>query len=184
MSDPKQAGWGMEHAKPIVPAGTRPEQAVDTLVEHAGFPPATPQATVRRIQQAAAKGQVALLVTDAAGVVIVGIKGTGGMTGLRYSETDGVWSAEVHLSGVEILDGSYLLRAPLGWGEDEDEKEQAGPLFTCPRCGAESWHPEDARNGYCGRCHDFTAQRRPLPQRPDPAQPTLPLPLGELEGDR
>lgn len=29
--------------------------------------------------------------------------------------------------------------------------------FTCPRCGATSYHPEDERNGYCGRCHDWTA---------------------------
>jgi hypothetical protein len=29
--------------------------------------------------------------------------------------------------------------------------------FTCPRCGMTSHHPEDARHGYCGNCHDFTA---------------------------
>jgi hypothetical protein len=29
--------------------------------------------------------------------------------------------------------------------------------FTCPRCGKTSHHPEDARHGYCGNCHDFTA---------------------------
>jgi len=37
-----------------------------------------------------------------------------------------------------------------------------GPLyasFTCPRCGAVSYHPEDVRHGYCGRCHDWTGKR-------------------------
>lgn len=29
--------------------------------------------------------------------------------------------------------------------------------FTCPNCGAISHHPEDERNGYCGRCHEYTA---------------------------
>lgn len=29
--------------------------------------------------------------------------------------------------------------------------------FTCPQCGARSWHPEDLRQGYCGRCRTFTA---------------------------
>jgi hypothetical protein len=29
--------------------------------------------------------------------------------------------------------------------------------FTCPRCGATSYHPEDERNGYCGKCHSWTA---------------------------
>lgn len=29
--------------------------------------------------------------------------------------------------------------------------------FTCPRCGRTSPHPEDARQGYCGACHDFAA---------------------------
>jgi hypothetical protein len=28
--------------------------------------------------------------------------------------------------------------------------------FTCPRCGRTSYHPEDARQGYCGACHDWT----------------------------
>ncbi len=30
--------------------------------------------------------------------------------------------------------------------------------FTCPRCGMTSSHPEDAKQGYCGRCHDWTGQ--------------------------
>jgi hypothetical protein len=28
--------------------------------------------------------------------------------------------------------------------------------FVCPACHAESHHPDDVRNGYCGACHDFT----------------------------
>lgn len=31
------------------------------------------------------------------------------------------------------------------------------PSFICPRCGAVSFNPNDVVNGYCGRCHDFTA---------------------------
>jgi uncharacterized C2H2 Zn-finger protein len=27
--------------------------------------------------------------------------------------------------------------------------------FTCPRCGAVSHNPNDARERYCGRCHAF-----------------------------
>lgn len=33
--------------------------------------------------------------------------------------------------------------------------------FTCPRCGMVSHHPEDRREGYCGRCHDWTADPEP-----------------------
>ena len=33
-----------------------------------------------------------------------------------------------------------------------------GPLFICPRCGAASHHPTDAAEGYCGRCHAYTAE--------------------------
>ena len=29
--------------------------------------------------------------------------------------------------------------------------------ITCPRCGAKSYHPEDIRQGYCGRCHWWTS---------------------------
>jgi hypothetical protein len=36
------------------------------------------------------------------------------------------------------------------------------PSFTCPRCGRTSHHPDDARNGYCGACHDWTGQREPV----------------------
>jgi ribosomal protein L37E len=28
--------------------------------------------------------------------------------------------------------------------------------FTCPRCGAVSYNPDDRREGYCVRCHDWT----------------------------
>lgn len=28
--------------------------------------------------------------------------------------------------------------------------------FTCPQCGAVSHHPRDIKEGYCGRCHDYT----------------------------
>lgn len=30
------------------------------------------------------------------------------------------------------------------------------PVFNCPKCQAISYHPEDVRQGYCGRCHEFT----------------------------
>lgn len=31
------------------------------------------------------------------------------------------------------------------------------PSITCPVCGMTSYHPEDIRQGYCGRCHDYTS---------------------------
>lgn len=30
-------------------------------------------------------------------------------------------------------------------------------LFACPRCGARSANATDLVEGYCGRCHDWTA---------------------------
>jgi ribosomal protein S27AE len=35
--------------------------------------------------------------------------------------------------------------------------------FTCPRCGMTSHHPDDARDGYCGNCHDWTRIRDARP---------------------
>lgn len=39
--------------------------------------------------------------------------------------------------------------------------------FTCPRCLFSSSNPTDRREGYCGRCHDWTGvamtQREPRP---------------------
>lgn len=29
-------------------------------------------------------------------------------------------------------------------------------MFTCPKCGRTSWHPDDERYGYCGACCAFT----------------------------
>lgn len=29
-------------------------------------------------------------------------------------------------------------------------------VFLCPRCCKTSYNPNDAREGYCGACHDFT----------------------------
>ena len=34
------------------------------------------------------------------------------------------------------------------------------PLITCPACGAVSYNVNDIREGYCGRCHDWTGQPR------------------------
>lgn len=36
--------------------------------------------------------------------------------------------------------------------------ELVTPAFVCPDCGAKSWHPEDGRQGWCGRCHRFTGR--------------------------
>lgn len=33
--------------------------------------------------------------------------------------------------------------------------------ITCPRCGATSHNLNDVREGYCGRCHDWTTPRPP-----------------------
>lgn len=30
------------------------------------------------------------------------------------------------------------------------------PSFTCPRCSARSYNPNDIKYGYCGRCHAYT----------------------------
>jgi hypothetical protein len=40
------------------------------------------------------------------------------------------------------------------------------PSFTCPRCGAVSHHPDDIREGYCGRCRDWTGLPAWLEQMP------------------
>ena len=31
--------------------------------------------------------------------------------------------------------------------------------ITCPVCSATSYNPNDVREGYCGRCHDWTTPR-------------------------
>lgn len=31
--------------------------------------------------------------------------------------------------------------------------------FTCPKCGRTSYNPNDVSEGYCGNCHDWTADR-------------------------
>lgn len=51
--------------------------------------------------------------------------------------------------------------------------------FTCPCCGAVSYHPDDVRHGWCGRCHAFTGDpllgpphlEGPCPQREMKALP-------------
>jgi hypothetical protein len=31
--------------------------------------------------------------------------------------------------------------------------------IQCPRCGMRSFNPNDIREGYCGKCHDWTTPR-------------------------
>ena len=39
---------------------------------------------------------------------------------------------------------------------DADRIFDTRPSFTCPRCRSVSYNPNDIREGYCGRCHDWT----------------------------
>ena len=44
------------------------------------------------------------------------------------------------------------------WFQSEPVRGLSGlPSVTCPRCGMTSHHPRDVTEGYCGRCHDWTA---------------------------
>lgn len=36
------------------------------------------------------------------------------------------------------------------------------PSITCPVCGMRSYHPMDVKEGYCGRCHDWTSDVQKL----------------------
>ena len=45
------------------------------------------------------------------------------------------------------------------------EKEMT---FTCPRCGAVSYNPNDIEAGYCGRCHWWTGD--PVLGQVDPTE--------------
>lgn len=51
------------------------------------------------------------------------------------------------------------------WGADGQPLEPLEPAadvverFACPRCGKTSSHPEDVKQGYCGRCHEWTAEQ-------------------------
>ena len=49
------------------------------------------------------------------------------------------------------LVGAHKLQCSLG-----KYRPTVVPVFVCPRCGAVSANPTDIREGYCGRCHDWT----------------------------
>jgi hypothetical protein len=36
-----------------------------------------------------------------------------------------------------------------------DSIRPSEPVFECPNCGARSYNPNDIRERYCGRCHEF-----------------------------
>jgi ribosomal protein L37E len=44
------------------------------------------------------------------------------------------------------------------------KQQEIAPSFTCPRCGRTSYNPNDAREGYCGACHDWTRTTPPSPR--------------------
>lgn len=49
--------------------------------------------------------------------------------------------------------------ADLEWASGER------PSFTCPRCGAKSFNPNDIRERYCGRCHVSRELAAAFPRR-------------------
>lgn len=48
------------------------------------------------------------------------------------------------------------------------------PSYTCPRCGATSYNPNDLRERYCGRCHLFL-------NPPPPSDVAIPVWEGIIE---
>jgi len=55
-----------------------------------------------------------------------------------------------------------------------------GESFVCPQCKAESFNPNDIREGYCGRCHEFTR----LQARVDDLERELEHVRGDIDGWR
>jgi hypothetical protein len=47
------------------------------------------------------------------------------------------------------------------------------PAFVCPVCGTPSWNLNDGRQGYCGRCHKFTADDMTYDPRQQDEPPEL-----------
>lgn len=52
-----------------------------------------------------------------------------------------------------------LAGEPYRWGAAGPDEPPT--VFTCPVCGAASRSVDDARHGYCGRCHTFTGEPQP-----------------------
>lgn len=42
---------------------------------------------------------------------------------------------------------------------DTDPDKPAERVIICPRCHSVSANPDDIREGFCGRCHDWTTPR-------------------------
>jgi hypothetical protein len=121
-------------------------------------PPAdlNPEDVARRVANAAGKGQVALLVVDAAGVVVVGLKATGGLTELRHVPQDGLWRFSGALSGKpEVLDGSYALRNALGTEHTPERWE-----------GGDQGYPDQATRERQARELEATQPGLPEPEEP------------------
>ena len=68
--------------------------------------------------------------------------------------------------------GTYLYRcwcnATRQFEATVDELAELTPeTFVCPRCGRESWNPNDLENLYCGACHWWTADPNLAPFQPE-----------------
>jgi ribosomal protein S27AE len=46
-----------------------------------------------------------------------------------------------------------------------DREVSSTPHYTCPRCSAVSYNPNDIDSKYCGRCHEFEDPRVARPGR-------------------
>ena len=40
-----------------------------------------------------------------------------------------------------------------------EPKKPQQPSITCPVCGMTSYHPRDIKEGFCGKCDDWTTPR-------------------------
>jgi hypothetical protein len=139
----------VESVRDLVPrSGATPNRTPSAELDPAELP--------RRIANAAGKGQVALLVVDAAGVVVVGLKATGGLTELRHVPEDGLWRFSGALSGKpQVLDGSYALRNALGTEHTPERWE-----------GGDQGYPDQATRERQARELEATQPGLPEPEEP------------------
>jgi ribosomal protein S27AE len=61
-----------------------------------------------------------------------------------------------------MADGMEVMSIPLAPGFTarywhSEASVQDLDSIVCPKCGAESFNPNDIREGYCGKCHDWTS---------------------------